>query len=259
MGVTGYSREYGQRIDFSCSSVRWITKEIRSHGAFSIESVLRILARDGHEEESFALGAGVLAGNMYVPQGLVKQPLYHFQLAASAARHVIYRTYAEATSGAQLASAARPAENDTSGLNEQVFELLDFHIARENAHRLEAYADIAHHYERHAVFTAVIGFPLARSRRMELEFPVKHLNLLPQREMFQVETGPVLFADLSARSAELSVSARELSPCFVHFNRFDYAEITPYLPFDCRPAQTRGEPIRALSCDISLLVDHPEH
>ncbi len=91
---------------------------------------------------------------------------------------------------------------------------------------------------------------------MELEFPIKHINLLPSDKMFQAETGPILFADPVEVSAHIPEYLRDLVPGFVHFNRFDQAEVSLDFPFGRRRSQRRCEmPVKTVNCNITLLVE----
>ena len=80
-----------KRIDFSNSNLSWGGP---SRGIFNLTSILTVQV--DHDKESiktFGLGHSVLAGNMYVEKGLLKQPPYMFQVAGSISEQRIYRTF----------------------------------------------------------------------------------------------------------------------------------------------------------------------
>lgn len=70
-----------------------------------------------------------------------------------------------------------------------------------------------------------------RTRRAVLEYPVKTFNYHPERILFQMDTGPMLWADLDSPEADPMCWLRLAHTVF---NRFDRAEFvlrgpTPYL------------------------------
>ena len=80
-----------KRINFQSSRLFWNHGTDESHGAFKIESVLRFYNEDGKLKDTFVLAVGVLAGNMYASERLVKEPPYLFQIVASDSQHIIYQ------------------------------------------------------------------------------------------------------------------------------------------------------------------------
>lgn len=61
----------------------------------------------------------------------------------------------------------------------------------------------------------------ARQRRAMIEYPIKTMNIHPERKRFQVDTGPLLFPDLIS-AAERAMEC--FSVAFVCYNTFDAAE-----------------------------------
>ncbi len=243
-----------QRTDFGRSRICWNHASVKSHGSFKVEAILRLCDANDCVEELFALGAGVLAGNVYAPGQLVKQPTYLVQIAASNDRHVIFRTYTQAKILSWKSLLGKGREGDSYGTN-QLFESLIVDLKSEDAKRLERNEDIASHYLSHADFSCLIKIPLACNRRIELEFPVKHFNLHPISKTFQVETGPILFVKPDFFSAEKIGLLRELIPSFIHFNSFDRADFSLDFPYGVREPSSQGEMmVEEMDCDIQLWV-----
>jgi hypothetical protein len=97
--------------------------------------------------------------------------------------------------------------------------------------------------------------PLAGNLAIELEFPVKHLNLNPFRKAFQVEIGPILFVKPECLSAEKRDLLRELIPSFIHFNTFDRADFSLDFPYGVRAPSRRGKMmVEEMDCGIQLWV-----
>jgi hypothetical protein len=75
-----------------------------------------------------------------------------------------------------------------------------------------------------------------------LEYPIKTMNANAERELYQVDTGPVAFPDLALPPEE---RVRGLELAYVAFNRFDRAEFILQRP---TPVEKGGE--------VAALVNH---
>jgi hypothetical protein len=60
-----------------------------------------------------------------------------------------------------------------------------------------------------------------------MEYPVTTMNIIADRDKFQVDTGPLLFADLGSKSPD---KIAWLTPAFAVYNTFDYAEFVLRVP-----------------------------
>lgn len=243
-----------QRTDFGRSRICWNHGSDKSHGSFKVEAILRLCDANDCAEELFALGVGVLAGNVYAPRQLVKQPTYLFQIVASKERHVIFRTHTRPKILSWKALFGREAEGDSYN-NNQIFPSLTIDLKSEGAKRVRTSEDIANHYLSHAHFSCLVKIPLTGNRSLELDFPVKHLNFHPVSKTIQVETGPILFVKPEFFFAEKMDLLRELIPSFIHFNSFDRADFSLDFPYGVREPSRRGKMMtKEMDCDIQLCV-----
>ena len=235
-----------QRIDFQSSDLRWVTKEIKSQGCFRLEAVMRLYRNAWSSHMLFVLGAPVLAGNLYVNSGLCKRPPYFFQVAGSQSNHVIFRT--------PIIKGAR-AESDSHGLNTLLFESFDINLDLEPAKLLSSYDEIAWHFLQRDQFSCMISIDIANGSKIELEFPIKHLNILNSQKLWQFETGSVLFLKQDKFEILNEVEATDLLPCFVHCNRFDAAEFSIDFPFSQEiSVRTSSAKSKNIGCRVQLLV-----
>ena len=180
--------------------------------------------------------------------------MYLFQIAASNERHVIFRTYTQTKIFSLKTQFGKGRIGDTCGTN-QLFESLIVDLKGENAERLERNEDIAKHYLRGSNFSCLIKIPLLNDRRLELEFPVKHINYHPADSAFQVETGPILFVKPEFFTIESRDLLGELIPGFIHFNSFDCADFTLDFPYGVRSPSKRGDMMtKEMNCNIQLWV-----
>ena len=207
----------------------------------------------------FALGAAVLAGNMYTDGDLAKDPPYMFQVAVGASDHVIFRTdmsHGWLRSMRRLSGVCgKRTPKDTFGSNSLIFDRFDINLDVEPAKALQGYEEIAEHYSRRDRFTGLITIGLAAGGSVELEFPINHLNLLPSCAVWQLETGPVLFVKPGCEMASIGESLSGFLPCFVHSNRGDSAEFSSDFPFICgKSLRSRQAKSKKICCQVQLLV-----
>ncbi len=233
-----------QRLDFQRSDIRWVTKREKSQGSFKVEALIRLSGNSSSSTCIYALGVPVLAGNMFVGDGLCKSPPYMFEVAVGLLDHVIFRTGM---------SPALRAEADTLGSNTVLFDSFDINLVMQPAKLLLTYDEIAKHYFQRDHFTCLISISIGAGGTIELEFPIKHLNLLPSRRMWQFETGPIIYLKNDQIDAFHEFSVADLLPYFVHCNRFDSAEFFPDFPFSCgstmRSANVKS---RKLGCQVKF-------
>jgi len=242
---------YKECVDFWRSRICWNHGSQKGSGSFLVEAVLRICDSNDREEELIALGAGVLAGNMYVEDNLVKDPAYFFQIAASDERNIIFRTYLRHQSCNWKSLFRGKSKYDTIQANQE-FETLHIELKKYALKKIDDFEDMQYHYLRHGNFSCQVKIPLTEKRNMVLEFPVKHSNILPEREIFQIETGPLLFADPKVQTGDLF---SKIVPGFIHFNSFGRADFSLDFPYGVRYSSKPGALIiTSLNCDIELFV-----
>ena len=88
------------------------------------------------------------------------------------------------------------------------------------------------------------------TRRAVLEYPVKTFNYQPERVLFQMDTGPMLWADLDSPEADPMCWLRLAHTVF---NRFDRAEFVLRGP---TPFAVDGEPVGQVE-DYQQVVAQP--
>lgn len=207
------------RIDFQKSSLTWLTESGESYGRFATESCCSLLDVPTGLTNLYCLGTEVLAGNVYATGALVKRPAYLFQLAASRGKHAIFRTFLR----------HRP-KSDSSAANAGLFKEMNLRVVRQAADTLHDFDAIERHFDAYSQFSACITLPQDGMTAVEIEFPVKHMNLQRANRCFHVETGPILFPTKIPSGWTTDNSMPEFNAAFIHFNRFDEMEITLRVP-----------------------------
>ena len=244
---------YKQRIDFNDSRIYWNHGSELSHGIFRVEAILRLIDKHNCIEDTYALSTGVLAGNMYAQTRLVKCPSYYFQIAASNTNHVIFRTDTKKTSEIKRFLSFRNDVFDSKGRN-NLFKSLNVDLKSEDTVAVKReYKYIKQRYLEFSKFTSKVRIPLRNSRTLEIELPIKHINIFDKVEKFQVETGPVLFVNPEWLLKQDTDVVDALIPAFVHFNQYSKAEFSIDFPYGVRYSSSRREmSIKEIDCDINI-------
>lgn len=208
-----------QLTDFRNTYVSWLTQD-QSHGRFSVDAVLET------SDETYYLGSGVMACNMYAAQNLPIAPAYLFQIALSETHYHIFRSPA----------VTAPAE-DSSGKVSDRFSSITISEQAAPVHILTA-EEIKPALQNGIYLLARTNVGTATGS-YALTFPVKHINYSDRLGRFQAETGPVLLP--SANGLQLSYVA------FNTLDRIDFvtrnavenkAHTNTYTGFQSQPCTT---------------------
>lgn len=234
-----------KKIDFARSSCTWLTTEEESYGRFVLESSCSIRDLLTETFQTYYLAAGVIAGNVYEEKDLVSYPTYLFQIAMSHERHKIFRSFLNYD----------PLQ-DSFARNSDLFKRVELDIVRQEATLLSDFESILYHFERHEQFSAHLACNPIKDYQVDIEFPIKHLNIHPKFKKFQVETGPVLFPIQTQNNGISDPSGMEFQTGFLHFNRFDQAVMTLNSPTPIGGCMTRFySKVFEVSVQIQLMVD----
>ncbi|MBM3501165.1 MAG: hypothetical protein FJX74_21135 [Armatimonadetes bacterium] len=150
-------------------------------------------------------------------QGLFKQPNYDFCGIFEPRDYALIRAHASADEGGY--EIGKVAER---------FEALHIHVIRAEGRLLESDAEI--------VRATLDNIPLiARTALRDpdsgleavLEYPIKTMNVREEGSVYQVDTGPVAFPDLSPPGRE---GIERLALAFIAFNRAESAEFVLQAP-----------------------------
>ena len=235
-----------ERIDFSKSNIFW---DGPSKGIFKLVSVLRLnIGNSKKTETTFGLGESVLAGNMYVSEGLLKQPPYLFQVAGSTEEQYIFRSILPNQKKSIIPSWFINKVGDTHQknlFNDEFY--LD--LKKSPARSIMNYDEIEKDFYYNN-FTVKIQIDSIECN-YTIEFPVNHINVKPGIKMWQVETGPILMPNFEEKEA----GDLELLPCFIHFNSFDKLDVFYDYPFGFRRNQIINKGImQSIDCKIEIFT-----
>jgi hypothetical protein len=217
-----------------------------SRGIYSLVSVLTIQhARDGEKTNTYGLGQSVLAGNMYLEKGLLKQPPYLFQVAGNAYEQRIYRTFIPNSKKRKLPEWVK---NDKTGdtWGKPLFKDFQLDIKNEPAWKIAGYDEFEASFQNNS-FSAKIYLNIGEYDAY-LEFPINHSNVKSDIRMWQIETGPVLFPVITK-----DCNSFEYLPSFVHFNDLEKLDVFYDYPYGIRSVNMYKKGIiESFPCAIKL-------
>ncbi len=199
-----------ETLDFSRSFVTFVTKGRANNARIQVECRCQLTTREEGPVEFF-LVASCKAEDTYAPDDLFRVPNYDFCGIFSARDYQIIRTHETADLGGK-----------ETGIAAERFEDLLIHCV--SAQATECGTD------REIVAATLGNRPLVGRTELRnegtgctavLEYPIKTMNANDQRDVFQVDTGPVLFPDLEAPGAR-TIECFELA--YIAWNRLDRAE-----------------------------------
>ena len=203
--------------DFANSYLRWVSRGDRGNRVrINLDARCRWVDKATGETEDFVLICRCQGEAMYVEQDLILDPPYNFWGVFSETQSHIIRTFADAA-----------AQGDTVEDHASRFDSVTIDIATfGNAVELTTSAEI---------IEATLGAePLIARTEIEsldgqihatMEYPVTTMNVAPERELWQVDTGPVLFPDFER---EVEQRIEKLVPGFIVYNTATYAELALY-------------------------------
>lgn len=191
-----------QLFDFDASFLTYITREQANHGMFQIACICTV--HDAEGRTCYYLTHAVAACDVYGTGRLIKEPSYRFQALFTNTRYRIFRTFMK-----------DQRQDDSAGMVENLFQGLELNARQRRAVELRTGQEIVSFARSGGKLGCRIVLEPERRRKVEIEFPVRHINLDPANNRFQVETGTVVVP------VEGKSSMDDFSICYIAFNTLD--------------------------------------
>jgi len=215
-----------ETCDFSRSFVTFVTRERANNARIQVEARCALTdVRDGSSEDYF-LVASCKGEDTYGSGVLFLEPSYDFCGIFSAREFILIR--------AGVPYHAR----DTVGANRDLFDDVLFYIRTVEAEALDTNEAIVQATLANRVINGRVEIADPTGRyRASIEFPIKTMNVNDIRNVYQVDTGPVLVPDF-ASSRERMVERFDLA--YVAYNTPDEAYFVIQEPIAIDPQQPDG-------------------
>jgi len=197
----------GHYINFNNSFVTWLSIPENSYGRFEIEAKCTIKNGKENDRSEYLLLAGVMACNVYAENDLIIDPAFMFQAVFSKKEFKIFRTHAIFS-----------PEADSYGRIGEKFKKIDIHLDKCEATEILSAEEIIESTLRNERIVGMIEYYDKQSNsQIQLEFPVKHINVQKEKKQYQVETGPVTIPEKKSKGDLIN----NLNLAYIAFNNSD--------------------------------------
>ncbi len=205
--------------DYSNSYVTFVTLRRENTARIAIEASCRLVHGKGSEE--FFLIASCKGETVYVDGELFRKPSYDWFGVFSQRDYRLFRTFATYEND-------REDEFTTGRVKDNFHEVRTSLSRTPDATVLSQEKDIvdATLQNRRLVGRTTVKDE-ASNVTATIEYPIKTINVNPDREVFQVDTGPVLYPDLGSQNPRI---VEWLRPAYLAYNSFEYAEFIVQSP-----------------------------
>lgn len=192
-----------------------------NNARIQLESCCEVTEKATGWSDRFVLGASCKTERVGVKTDIWTEPNADFAPIFSDSGFLNLKTYARAGEDVDLYPPGSGKQTDRqTGLNQEVFDSAKIDIVERPGEVLQSAKEI--------VAATLANASLIARTRIEsvryvavIEYPVKTMNANERDDIFQTDTGPVLYPDLNAEPQDM-LSQFELA--FSAFNSFDWVE-----------------------------------
>lgn len=206
-----------QTLDYGRSFVTFTTPGRGNNARLQIESVTTLADANTGKSQDYYFYASCKSEDTFAKEDLFYADNYDFCGIFSHDQYAIFRTQAQHHDGFR-----------EEGLWRDRFEEVRWHLRHAEARNLETADEIVRATLAGQLLVGRVEWsegPLS----VRIEFPIKTMNVNDEQMLWQVDTGPVAYADCS-RAAALDIE--RLSPAYIAYNAPDFADFIVQTPLD---------------------------
>lgn len=193
-----------------------------NNARIQIESSCKIRDRVSGQAQTFVLGAACKTEYVGVDRNIWTEPNADFCMVLSAESFLILKSWDRNNKGVLRYPASLGEQPERqSGLVSDTYERVSIHLQRCSGQRLESAQAIIRATLANELLVGRCAFALHDRYDIEMDFPIKTMNANEREWIYQVDTGPILFPDMSA-DCQNWIDSFHLA--YVAFNRADWAE-----------------------------------
>ncbi|MCX5658253.1 MAG: hypothetical protein NTW19_00855 [Planctomycetota bacterium] len=246
-------------IDFGNSYLRFSTLRVEHTPRMRLDGVCTFLPASG-APRSYFLSCSCVCERMYVPTGLIHQPIGHFNIVINpGVEFLMFKRHASAAR--DVRSAHRLGEvmptHDGKGATMASIDAHPKRFARVSPIRTPGEFREALLGDR-TINGRTTFLDADGQTRVVLDYPAATTNVGNREDVWQVDAGPLLFPVFPAGTGRLEVERFDLA--YLVYNRFDYAEAavggkTPLDPNGADgPATHHFTAVRPVTCRNELFA-----
>lgn len=197
-----------------------------------IESSCKICDRLTGEAQTFVLGASCKTEYVGVERDLWTTPNADFCIILSDEAFLVLKSWDRNNKGVLRYPASLGAQAERqSGRVGETYERVSLNLQPMKAQQLDSAEAIVAATLANERLVGRCAFYLRDRFYIEINFPIKTMNANEREWIYQVDTGPILFPDISADS-QCWIDSFHLA--YVAFNRDDWAEFILQVPTPLR-------------------------
>lgn len=198
-----------------------------NNARIQLECRLQVTERSSGEAQSFVLGASCKTERVGVTQDIWTVPNADYAPVFSDSAFLNVKTYARAGEGVELYPPGSGVQSERQmGLHVDAFDSVRIDVVEQDAELLTSAADIVQATLANTVLNAKTTITSDRYTAV-LEYPVKTMNGNERDDIYQTDTGPVLFPDLACDPDEVH---SRLQFAYSAFNCPDWIEFLVRVP-----------------------------
>ncbi len=199
-----------------------------NNARIQIESSCKISDRVNGEARTFVLGASCKTEYVGVDRNMWTTPNADFCIILSAESFLILKSWDRNNKGVMRYPASLGEQPERqSGRVRDTYERININLRPLPAQRLKSAEAIVQATLADELLVGRCTYNLQDRYDIEIDFPIKTMNANEREWIYQVDTGPILFPDLSADSNSW-IDSFHLA--YVAFNRADWAEFILQTP-----------------------------
>ncbi|MYE77925.1 MAG: hypothetical protein F4243_02810 [Chloroflexi bacterium] len=199
-----------------------------NNARIQIEARCKISDRISGKAQTFVLGAACKTEYVGVDRGMWTQPNADFCIILSTDSFFILKSWDRNNKGVPRYPASLGEQPERqSGLVRDTYERVSIDVRTCSAQQLESAQAIIQATLANEPLVGACRFCLHDRYDIEIDFPIKTMNANEREWIYQVDTGPILFPDMSADCPNW-INSFHLA--YVAFNRADWAEFILQAP-----------------------------
>ncbi len=198
-----------------------------NNARIQIECRLKVTEKATQQVQLFVLGANCKTERVGVLRDIWTEPNADFIPIFSDNAFMHLKTYAQAGEGVELFPPGSGTQSERqTGLSADAFDNVRIDVVETDGTHLENQTDVVQATLNNTRLNAVTTIENDRYKAV-VEYPVRTMNANERDNVYQTDTGPVLFPDLTCEPEDMLT---QLELAFTAFNAPDWIEVLVRVP-----------------------------
>ena len=214
--------------DFSKSFLRFSSDRIQNRARLQLDALCFITETQSKRTVRFALTAPCIGENMYQEKELIQSPSCEFRMIASEQHYRMIKNYPAIEMDSDPTRAVGEIYQSFDGKKGRVTEIFIHTPEISRADEIRDYPAFEEAFLGNRALVGVTEFQSADGGfQARMEYPIKTSNIHPPSKGWQMDAGPVLYADFAAPSEQW---INFLHRAYIVYNTLDWADVVIHRP-----------------------------